>query len=223
MRLQNLLRHRPGRGTGGLAGAQGVDTGPARLVIVDPADAERAASWLRSGGHSPEGWLSGRRRSVVRSPSSTPTERPPMTGWDGISPRRCGPHQHGPGQRSRIRGAWPAHGVRQARLAAHRDRADAVRAAAQRRDRYSFGETVALIALGSGGTPAAHAELFAGSLYTTDMVGSSVRSVRPGVKPGSRATGGPVSWSARTGYGSRRFLPPSLLSTCWWSAHPACS
>jgi 3-hydroxymyristoyl/3-hydroxydecanoyl-(acyl carrier protein) dehydratase/malonyl CoA-acyl carrier protein transacylase len=155
------------------------DTGPARLVIVDPADAERAARWLRSGGPQPRG-VAFRAAPISGEVAFVYTNG--AAAYDGMGrelaaalPDLAGTVL-GDGGESRVLGRlmdcarlgllhtaiartlfglWPSAAIG-----------------------YSFGETVALIAMEVWQDPGRLiADLCAGSLYTADMAGE-LRAVR---------------------------------------------
>lgn len=155
------------------------DTGPARLAIVDPADAERAASWLRNGGPQPRG-VAFREAPVSGEVAFVYTNG--AASYDGMGRELAAAL---PGLTSTVLGDGGESGVLGrlldcARLGSlHTSIAQTLfglRPGAA--IGYSFGETVALIALGVWRDPGRLiTELCAGSLYTADMAGE-LRAVR---------------------------------------------
>ncbi|MEU5879379.1 hypothetical protein [Spirillospora sp. NPDC047279] len=149
------------------------DTGPARLVIVDPADAERAAGWLRNGGPRPRG-VAFREAPISGEVAFVYTNG--AASYDGMGRELAAAL---PGLTSTVLGDGGEPGVLGrlldcARLGSlHTAIAQTLfglRPGAA--IGYSFGETVALIALGVWRDPRRlMAGLCGGSLYTTDMAG----------------------------------------------------
>jgi 3-hydroxymyristoyl/3-hydroxydecanoyl-(acyl carrier protein) dehydratase/malonyl CoA-acyl carrier protein transacylase len=149
------------------------DTGPARLVLLDPADAERAANWLRNGGPQPRG-VAFREAPISGGVAFVYTNG--AAAYDGMGrelaaalPDLAGTPL-GEGGESGVLGSL----LECARLGSVHT-AIARTLFGLRPDAaigYSFGETVALIALGVWRDPERlMAELSAGSLCTTDLVG----------------------------------------------------
>lgn len=155
------------------------DTGPARLAIVDPADAERAASWLRNGGPQPRG-VAFREAPVSGEVAFVYTNGAAF--YDGMGRELASAL---PGLTSTVLGDGGESGVLGQLLDCARlgllHTAAARTLFGLRPDAaigYSFGETVALIAMGVWQEPRRlMAGLCEGSLYKTDMVGE-LRAVR---------------------------------------------